>query len=51
MAGCSYTSGQQFLRAIGLAHDGEAERIVEAVEKPAGKGPETGTATPPQPEA
>jgi len=49
--GASYTSGQQFLRAIGLAHDGEAERIVEAVEKPAGKGTETGTATPPQPEA
>ncbi|MBU2341585.1 MAG: DUF2183 domain-containing protein [Alphaproteobacteria bacterium] len=33
--GDSYTSGKQFLRAIGLAHDGEAERIVEAVEKPA----------------
>ncbi len=33
--GDSYTSGKQFLRAIGLAHDGEAERIVEAVKKPA----------------
>ena len=51
--GDSYTSGQQFLRAIGLSHDGEAERIVEAVEKPAntGTGTGTGTASAPQPEA
>ena len=53
--GDSYTSGQQFLRAIGLSHDGEAERIVEAVEKPAntgtGTGTSTGTASAPQPEA
>ncbi len=35
--GDCFTAGQQFLNAIGLAHDGEAERIVEAVEKP-GRG-------------
>lgn len=28
-----YSTGRQFLRAIGLAHDGEAERILEAVDK------------------
>ncbi len=32
--GDCFTAGQQFLNAIGLAHDGEAERIVEVVEKP-----------------
>ncbi|OBX20061.1 hypothetical protein A9995_05880 [Erythrobacter sp. QSSC1-22B] len=32
--GDCFTAGQQFLDAIGLSHDGEAERIVEVVEKP-----------------
>ena len=33
--GDAYDTGQDFLRSIGLARDGEAERIVEAKEKPA----------------
>lgn len=34
-----YSTGRQFLRAIGLAHDGEAERILDVVEKPAAPAP------------
>ncbi len=33
--GDSYATGQHFLASIGLLHDSEAEKIVEAVDKPA----------------
>lgn len=33
--GESYDTGREFLASIGLLHDGEAEKIVEAVDKPA----------------
>lgn len=35
--GDSYATGQQFLASIGLLHDAEAEKIVEAVETPGQK--------------
>lgn len=40
--GESYDSGREFLRSIGLGHDGEAEKIVEAVDKPAPPTEDTG---------
>jgi len=33
--GDSYATGREFLGSIGLLHDAEAEKIVEAVDKPA----------------
>lgn len=42
-----YSTGRAFLDAIGLAHDGEAERILEAVDK----REDAGAANSPQPEA